>query len=264
MAVQKLISSKPIIYKNVSKAIEKINWHNVSISFENDMHAKVFDEFKINKPIIGDLFVGIEKLYEQAFNRFKIQIKNKFGKSLGTETLDISLFDKSISGQYMEVKPEYRRRENWRLGEVMRLASVMELLENQGSAIKIFSKNSAVYFHSRYKFKPCITQFYTRDKNLEFIANDKAKGFEHLATKAKEYIKLIENNKRNHPLQRSLTVSTNELINEYIELALKSQSPEKLHPFEWGVDMMLTREDVLKNKDFFNKLFENQGINYKI
>ena len=137
-------------------------------------------------------------------------------------------------------------------------------MENKGNEIKIFSKNTVVYSHSKYKFKPCITQFYTRDKNLECIAADKSAEFAHFATKAKEFIKLIENNKKNYPLQRELTVESNKLIKEYIDLALKSEKPEKFHPFVWGVDMTLTRDDIIKNKDFFNNLFEKQGINYRI
>ena len=127
MAVEKIISSTSIIPKNVAKTVEKISWQDIPISYEEDTFAKVFDTFKINKPIIGDLFVNIEKSYEQTFNRFKINIKNRLGKILGSESLDISLYDRSISGQYMEVQPDYRRRKSFRLGEVMRLASIMEL-----------------------------------------------------------------------------------------------------------------------------------------
>ena len=41
---------------------------------------------------------------------------------------------------------------------------------------------------------------------------------------------------------------------------------EKLafYPFDYGFNMKLTKENVIKNMDFFNNLFKKHGINYKI
>ena len=87
--------------------------------------------------MLGDIFVCMSKQADEYVNdRFVIEIKNKLGKVFGEEILDIKESNKNISGYFMNVSPEYRRK-SFRMGELMRLASIMELLENNGNEIRI-------------------------------------------------------------------------------------------------------------------------------
>ena len=54
----------------------------------------------------------------------------------------------------------------------MRLSSIIEILENKVKNFNIVSKDSAIYFHSKYKFKPNISSFKERDMLLKTVANN--------------------------------------------------------------------------------------------
>ena len=52
---------------------------------------------------------------------------------------------------------------------------------------------------------------------------------------------------------------------KYINKILSGDKKEyKKYPFEWGMSMELTKDDVYQNKDLFNSLFKKHGIDYKI
>lgn len=64
--------------------------------------------------------------------------------------------------------------------------------------------------------------------------------------------------------QRELCEETQELMQDYINLAMQKQSPEKSYPLKWGMDMVLTKEKVESNKEFYNPLFERHGLDYRL
>ena len=215
-----------------------------------DDSRKIFEPIKLHNEKIGDIFVKINHC--QDHNNFQIDIENKLGKNLGYEVISIDN-DKSkkIEGYSMKVEDEYQRK-NFRLGELLRLASIMEMMQNNSSHIKIYSKNTAIYFHAKYKFEPVMFDINERKNTLTTISKDKSPKFQDLAQQAHSLLKRL-------PKQE-----TKVLVNEYISRALKNEKPEKFHKFEKGMTMILTREQVLKNKEFFNKLYAKHGINYKI
>lgn len=137
--------------------------------------------------------------------------------------------------------------------------------KNNCPSIKIYSKHTAVFFHSKYKFIPCNRAFADRNRILESMANDFYPEFDDLVQKAKEMLKIAKETKDNPEKQRALCVEANNLTREYINRAIqKEKEPEIKHPFNYGMDMILTRENVEKNKDFYNNLFEKHGIDYEI
>lgn len=215
-----------------------------------DDSRKIFEPIKLHNEKLGDIFVKIN--HREGHNNFQIDVENRLGKNLGCEVISIDN-DKSkkIEGFSIKVEDEYQRK-NFRLGELLRLASIMEMIENNSSQIKIYSKNSAIYFHSKYKFEPLMFDINERKNALESISKDKSQKFQDLVEKAKTLSKKL-------PRQE-----TKDLINEYISRALKEEKPEKFHKFEKGMTMVLTREQVLKHKEFFNRLYEKHGIDYKI
>ena len=54
------------------------------------------------------------------------------------------------------------------------------------------------------------------------------------------------------------------MIYEYIQAIRKGGFDREKHNFKGGFTMILTKENILKNKEFFNKLFKDFHIDYLI
>ncbi len=239
--------------------LAKVLWKNLG---QTDSR-KIFEPFSVNKGAIGDVFVKISK-YQTGEQNLFIEVKNPFGKELGHELLSMDKDkSKNIFGFDIKVADEYRRK-SFRIGELLRLASIMEMLENKSSHIKICSKDTAVYFHGKYKFEPDITSFDERNKVLQSIINDKSANFQNLNQRAAKLLQEALATTDNPANQRDLCVRTNKLTKEYIEKALLDEKPEKKHPFSYGFYMILKSDTVKHFKDYFNQMFQRQGIDYKI
>lgn len=239
------------------KKLIKPEWVNFA---ENDSR-RIFKRCSIKNDVFGELAVGIRN-YEDGFNRWIIEVKNSLNKVLGKEILSVDQNSKAMIGYDIFVQPEYRKKHGF--GELMRLFGIMEMMENKSPFLKIYSKDTAVYFHSKYKFKPSNTSFEERNKMLESMSQDCSKKFEDLAKKAKALKEKATSTKNLPAVQRELCVETNNLATEYIARALKEGNPQIEHSFNYGMDMILTKESIEKNSDFFNKLFNKHGIDYKI
>lgn len=247
---------------------------NFIIGFQNNMIELTKPQIILYKPddsrklcnmtiqhkVFGDITATTTK-NSSGLNAFITEIKNKFGKSLGFEVFSLEGQDKNIFGYNISVDMDYRRK-NLRLGEILRLSSIIEMFENKAPKINIYSKDSAVYFHSKYKFKPDLKVFTERDNALNTISKDKSKGFEFYREKAQEFIRKIHENQNNSEFQRQVCKDCNSFVQDYIQKAM--QDDYKLHKFNYGMGMSLTADDVKANKDFFNELYRNHKINYRI
>ncbi len=241
-----------------SPELKKVEWKNCDFNDER----KMFDTFSLQHNIFGNLNVSIRK-YEDGFNRWIIEIKNSLNKLFGQEILSMEKETKNMIGYNIVVEPEYRYQGH-RFGELLRLFSVMEMNENKAKQLKIFSKGSAVYFHSKYKFVPCNIKFFDRDMALEAMSKDSSENFADLKQRAKEISDAVLKNKSDSAKQRELCRQTNTLTKEYIKRALQEPDASSKHAFDYGMDMVLTREEILENKDFFNNLFKKYNIDYSI
>ena len=96
------------------------------------------------------------------------------------------------------------------------------------------------------------------------IISDKSLGFEDLKEAAQQILDSVTLSKDDAAAKRALCKDTNALLKKYIQRALLDEKPDKQHPFSFGFDMILKRDTVIENKDFFNSIFERQGIDYKI
>lgn len=231
--------------------------------FAQNDNRVIFEEYNLKNKIFGNLSVSIRKS-EEGFNRWVIEIKNSLNKVFGKEIISMDTDNKAITGLDIIVEPEYRQK-GFNFGELLRLFSVMEMHKNNSPFIKIYSKHSAIYFHSKYKFAPCNTAFAYRNRILESMAQNKSSDFEDLVQKAKNLRELSRTTKDIPEKQRELCIETNNLAGEYIKRVLiQSTNPQNQHPFCYGMDMILTKENIIKNKDFFNNLFAKYGIDYKI
>ena len=248
----------PSLNLNTVKPLVKPQWKN----FMPGDTRRVFEDFQIQNNILGPLSLTIRDCHD-GFNRLVIEIKNAMGKIFGKEIISLEHNNNAMTGYNILVEPEYRQK-GFHFGELLRLASIMEIIENKSPFIYIFSKETAVYFHGKYKFKPAIKAFEERNAALETIIQDKSPHFKDLSIKAQNIENQIKANKNNAEKQRNLTQKTNDIVREYIQRALEEPNPQKNHPFNRGMDMMLDAETIRRNKDYFNNLFIKHGIDYKI
>ena len=217
--------------------------------------------FQVLENKTGMLFVDVKKDSVMNDHRFIIELKNKSGKLLGYEQYSHFNNNDNMVGLYINIKPEYRQK-HYFLGEIIRLTRIIQMLENKVKAFSISSKDSAIYFHSKYKFEPSVTSFKDRDRLLKDVREDRNPAFKDLAQKANEMTIKIQNT-LSAEKQRFLCKKANELFSKYIKRAM-SQNSIKQHKFNWTMDMTLTYRNVKENKEYFNALFEKHGIDYKI
>ena len=237
---------------NLSKPIIKL--------YKPDSNVKLFS-LKIPENKAGELNINIRPDEDGYGYRYITELKNKYNKVLGFEKFAMFEDSDKISGLYISVNPEYRRQ-NYFLGEILRLTSLIEMLENKVKELKITSKSSAIFFHSKYKFKPDITSFKERDMLLKTVLEDKNPKVSDISDKAKKLIDNINQTKSSKE-QREFCKMANQILEEYISKILADKNAQR-PDFNWTMDMVLKNTTLQKNGEFFNKLFEKHGIDYKI
>lgn len=245
------------------KPATKISWEIAGRC--ND--TRVIKPFSIQHPWLGTLTVSIREVNRE-LDTFLIELKNSLKKVFSEESLIIEPKNQRIRGMNIQTSEEYRATKKGRrhgFGELMRLTSIMEMLENNCNSISIFSKNTAVYFHGKYKFKPNITDKKNALDILSNIINDKSLGYKKISEKAKQLYKELEQIETLSDEQKTLLFNKiNTLVNSYIKKALAEEKGGKGHEFAQGMNMILTKEIIQKEKKFFNQKYKNRGIDYKI
>lgn len=239
----------------------KINPAKPSIRLYKPDDTRKLCSFILSGNKAGVLNINVKEDPNGSGYRFIAELRNNIGKLLGFE--HYAQFDKTdyMTGLLINVIPEYRRN-NYFLGEILRLTSIIQMLENNIKTFSIKSKDSAIYFHSKYKFQPSVISFYDRDKLLETITQDTSPKFKDITLKGKELTEKIKYTLSTEK-QRTFTQEANTLFAEYINRAM-TENNSHLHQFHWLMDMALEQKTVLKNKEFFNSLFDKHGIDYKI
>lgn len=235
----------------------KIEWHK---------EAPVrFKEIPVKLKEYNKCSLNIENNDDGPYN-FDIYIKNNWGSEMGREELLFNFHDRYIFGSDMQVEEAYKQA--YKVGETLRLASIMEMLINNLEKIKIFSTNSAVMFHAKYGFKPNITKFDERNHSLEILLKTKEPDTEALQKQAKELSDRLDqrNLDVNNPESVDLYKRCNEITCKFIQQILKNGKnvmPNK-QPFNNGMDMVLTKEDIIINKNVYNQLYQNHEIDFQI
>ena len=157
--------------------------------------------------------------------------------------------------RYVRVKlPEIKRITSY--GRANTLAKISAEDYKMLKEFEIFSKNTAVFFHNKYKFEPAIMAFSERNLALKMILeNCKNKvEYEDIYKEADKLLKrcAIETEASS---QRNLCKETNNLLKTYMKRITK-KNDYKEHTFSNGMRMVLTDKNIQDNKEFFNGLFK--------
>ncbi len=231
--------------------------------FEPDDTRKLCS-FNVHNDVFGDLQVNTRRVDEEfEYDTFIIELKNKMGNVFGDEIFRLEKDCQEIDGKDFNVREEYRNNKHFRFGEIIRLASIIEMIENQVKTLKIRSKGSAIYFHSKYKFTPDMMASVECDEVLKSIIKNSQRGFESIGEVAREI--LAKSQRVVMPDEQIEVCSQANMLAElYTQEVLKTKDLYKSHPIEYGMGMELTMDSVLKNREFFNSLFKKHGIDYQI
>lgn len=197
-------------------------------------------------------------------DKLKTILIDKNNNVVGTNSFRIN--DKTLHGHRIDA---YSNGKHKGLGEIMRLASIIDVIENNLRKIKIFSLNEAIPFHLKYKFRPEILTYDSMMDILNRIASIEEPSIKEFSQKAGEifadiFINGAINNEHNY-----YTELPNFIIS-YVNKTKQENLPWNRTALSAGMNfkedlpMTLTNKDIKENKSFFNNLFEKHGINYKI
>ena len=220
--------------------------------------------FDIQHKALGLLNIRSKMVYNRGFKRLFIELTDN-KELLGKEELSLNDDGGKMVGLDISVINKYRdngEKTGYRLGEILRLASIIEMLENKKNHFKIYSKNSAVYFHSKYKFSPDITSFDEKNAALNSIIANNTTETSDLTDLAVDIKKRLRKN-NSQDAQIEINKMTDLLVKTYIDRVLSfGKDAFKSFPFSKGFDMILTRKILTQNRYFYNNLFKKHGIDY--
>lgn len=237
----------------------RINF-NSQTSFEgiyikNKNGVKIFDDFtcRAKDGNYSMHTVTIAERERHNHNNYNINFENE---ELGlTATQHVALYPKS---DYLFIDTMDSNYQNFGLGTCMHLINIMEMLENNINKIDLHSTFSAIPFHTRLGFQPTNKWDEGLSVNIEKIKNNDYPELKSYSESAKQLLAA----KFSYP---SKTILGNKLMYNYTIDAIKILPREELENlFSRATHMRLKSEDVIKNREFYNELFQKYNIDYGI
>lgn len=231
------------------------NYSNNNISFEalkfkkiNEM--QVPEIFKATNNETKDCFVKTN-LKRKYFNLTVVDSKNKeLGCSILNTLRERTFYNATIGSS----------TKNQGVGSIMHLTHIISMLENQIDKIELYSMGNAIFFHSKFKFEPDISSF-------EDITDFLVKEILLKRSKDTRFTKTISDtyNLFSNTSQKDKIEQGNKIIYDYLQTVnkLKLNNDDNFSIIN-GFDMVLTKDKVLQEKEYFNKLFKRFGIDYQI
>lgn len=232
-----------------------------------------FSSYKFKDKDLGKLTVDTDLKFELAKqnpsksnfpNVYETKIIDEKGNCIGFEMFEIDNKNgiKSLLGEEIYVRRDLQQN-GMRLGEKLRLSSIITMLENKINRILITSVPNAILFHSKYKFKPIFGDLEHCMKILRGILVNSYKETEKFGPKAEKLMERIKAGDFN--TEKDAFKETSNLLEDFTNTILKlDKEKQKEYPFFECVDMKLTKEDVIKNSNYFNNLFKKHNLDYKI
>lgn len=185
------------------------------------------------------------------------EIHSSIGQLMAKEQFSIDSQKKTFIGEHINTMPCFMR--NY-LGELLRLVSIMIMRENELNSIDIVSIKRAIYFHSKYKFKPNIEDCVMADILMgDIVENENIPQLSKLAKAAYKVSREFETGDLD-----IATKKANEIVSDFIDVAQNIRNSTDIHDLTTNIKMQLSNETVEKNKAFFNELYKKHGIDYKI
>lgn len=208
--------------------------------------------FDVEHPKYNQINVTTSK---EKHKKYTISVGTTDRPRLSKEDFYIYPKHQELYGTNIKTHANYRRQS---LGEISRVASIITMLENKLNRIKIFSLGDALVFHHKYKFEPNITERSDAIRILRQIMQSKFKEYYDAAQMI-----LVKSTNLDQDYSE-LCTKTNELTKQFLDDIITNKRYDNRTFEHWNLDMVLTKENILNNKDFFNNIFKKHHIEYCI
>lgn len=180
-------------------------------------------------------------------------IKSLRKKQKGYHDYKLSLKNKTFIGEYIEIDKDKR---NKGLGESLKLASIIEMNANNLNKMSLYSLPEAIKFHSKFGFMPDIKNTMSLKSIFKEIVERNE--FKNISDKAARILEALSENI--YPVPAGNLEKYNNVLAVYIKRCITENRPI----FDKKINMVLTKDKIKAHSDFYNKLFEKHGINYRI
>ncbi len=200
-----------------------------------------------------NVMINVVKTSQQ--NRFEAYLRsNCILRPIGIHNYDINQSEKIMFGNTIDVVDSHNRRKGY--GEIMRLASIIEMLENNLDEIFIEAAPSAIPFHFKYKFEP--DKLYLSDIAYILKEISESKSLGNFRELAKRKLKKLE---ELHKREDNYQEDCRKFITKFIKHNIPKWKENDIH---WSIPMRLTKQTVKQNASYFNKLLKKHEIDYHI
>ncbi|MBQ8168051.1 hypothetical protein IJZ97_01380 [bacterium] len=228
----------------------------VSLKRASFWDSRKTSSFEVEHPSLNTLNVSSHKLKKTHNDEFVSSVVNSANRILATEKILINKSKHELYGCSIKTNERYRYNS---LGEILRLSGIITMFENKANKMRICSIGDAAVFHAKYKFEPDISTPLDAEFMLYRIADSKSKKY---SQKAHEILNEYDFDKcDDEQLQNSANSLVKELLDDIVYNKYDYDRKDLKH---WSLDMVLTKENVLNNKEFFNNLYKKHGIEYEI
>lgn len=213
-----------------------------------------------------DVFVSVKPTKDDC--SFKTLVKDKNKRIIAENNFSINHNQSKINNAGMEVLKKEEKGKGY--GIVMHLMSVVELMENNLDRIELNSMPQAILFHGKCKFKPQINDCYDSESVMLQISQKNCVEIPELAQPVKRagelFDKMYFSNTFNFSWNEDIK-SVNEIADEYIQTLAAhklTKSQKSSYALKNVIPMVLTKENIIQNKNFYNNLFKKYNIDYQI
>ena len=222
-----------------------------SLKIINSDGLKLFKGFKCRDRNSQLYNVNINKVAEL---RYEIS-----AKPLNTHTpvsaADIRFNEDSINLDLISTNISKQKQG---LGTILNLANIIEMLENNLGSVNLFATATALPFHAKFGFYP--TEMWEEGlyNNMVKLAKQKNPLYKDYSKRAAVLLS------RDIPFPEKSAIG-NKIMYDYLQKILSQKNKlELLDEFEYGSDMVLDKNMIIANKNYYNNLLKKHCIDYEI
>lgn len=238
------------------------------LPFYNKANIQLAQDYEIpaKNSLDEDYFVKMS--YEPTEGEYSAIIYNEHYENIAKNKFLINKTKKELYATNMDVWDKKNRNKG--LGEILHLNNIMELLENKLKTIRVFSLAPAIFFHSKYKFEPTLTNYDDILEAMYTISTKDCSSLPRLQETVDEAAEVFDNvfaASSFNPQYGKNIKKANQILKDYINIINNTKLPpdiKEYYAFTNGITMTLSKESIIENKNFFNNLFKKHSIDYEI
>lgn len=171
--------------------------------------------------------------------------------------LEMDISKRQMKGRSMAADPQKSG-----IGEIMKLASIMEFQANRFNNFDLFALQEAIQFYTRYGFKLVTDNVDEILHNLNIVKKSKSYRLSTLRDKAEFFYPRIKGKIPSddpHLLQRGCDV-----VSECLKDMSRNGERINYRDLKYNSNMRYTDWETVINRDYLNSLMDLHEINYKI